>query len=230
MNKFVKVIGSSILFAGFVIGSASAGGYADSSDGDSYAAADAVNASPAEVSTDVTAEVAPVTEYASYGYYIGVSSLEANVESASLDIEDSSPAITVGYKYAPGETLQFSVEATYMKVYDESETTGSSTIESESDAFAISFLLAASGVSNVKPYVRAGVIYGEIENNLYGTVTEEDDTTAILGVGLDFDLAALGLGFDTRGSFVRVDYSEAEFEDTDTYDAELISVGLFYPF
>ena len=70
MNKFVKVIGSSILFAGFVIGSANAGGYADSSDGDSYAAADAVNASPAEVSTDVTAEVAPVTEYASYGYYI----------------------------------------------------------------------------------------------------------------------------------------------------------------
>jgi hypothetical protein len=78
--------------------------------------------------------------------------------------------------------------------------------------------------------LRAGVVYGEVENNLYGTVTEEDDTAAIIGVGLDFDLAALGLGFDTRGSFVRVDYSEVELEDTDTYDAELVSIGLFYPF
>lgn len=230
MNKFVKVFGSSILFAGFVIGSANAGGYADASDGDTFAASDVVAASPAEVATDVTGEVAPAQEYASYGYYVGVSSLEANVESASLDIDDSSPSITIGYKYAPVGSLQFSVELAYMKMFDESDTISGSTIESDADAFGLSFLMASSSNSSVTPYLRAGVVYGEVENNLYGTVTEEDDTAAIIGVGLDFDLAALGLGFDTRGSFVRVDYSEVELEDTDTYDAELVSIGLFYPF
>lgn len=160
-------------------------------------------------------------------FYMSAAGIESEMKSATLDIEDDGYMLSLGYRFDVGDMIDIGLEASYVEINDESKLVEGATLSAESDAMMATLVIYGPSINGVTPFLKGGVADATVKTNIYGTMAEDDDNSAVYGVGLDVDLAAFDL---LKNVSVRVEYMRLDVEDTSEFETDIYSLGLVYNF
>ena len=150
-------------------------------------------------------------------FYFGVSATDTEMDYGTVGIDNNGHAITFGMNLDMLSGVNTAVELSIADIVD-SNVAGLSV---EAETLDIS-VLASFGSGTIRPFGRLGFSDGEVEVALAGDKVSGDDTTEIWGLGADFIVS------DT--AFIRLEMTDAEYEDDTEVEVETIRLGVFTRF
>jgi len=150
-------------------------------------------------------------------FYFGVSAVDAEYDEPGLSVDNTGHAFTLGMNLNMIESVNTSLELSYSDLLDTSA--GGVNVEAETIDISI---LASFGSGNIKPFGRLGFSDGEVTGSLSGASASADDTTEIWGLGADLIIS--------DSSFIRLEMTDAEYEDVVEAEVETFRLGVFTRF
>lgn len=150
-------------------------------------------------------------------FYFGVSAVDADYDEPGLSIDNNGHAMTVGMKLKMLEGVDTALELSYGDLLD----TNISGVGVSAETLDVS-LVASLGSGAVRPFGRFGFSDGEVKASAGGASASADDTTDFWGLGADFIV--------NDNSFIRLEMTEAEYQDAVDAEVETIRLGVFTRF
>jgi|TARA_A100001015_G_scaffold130728_1_gene145017 hypothetical protein len=150
-------------------------------------------------------------------FYFGVSAVDTEYDEVGLSIDNNGHAVTFGMNLDMLSGVNTALEVSYGDLLD----TSISGVAVSAETLDIS-ILASFGSGNIRPFGRLGFSDGEVKASAGGASASADDTTEIWGLGADFIVS------DT--SFIRLEMTDAEYEDVVDAEVETIRLGVFTRF
>ena len=150
-------------------------------------------------------------------FYFGISAADTEYEAGALDIDNNGHAVTFGMNLDMLSGVNTAVELSYSDLID----TNIAGVGISAETLDIS-ILASFGSGTIRPFGRLGFSDGDVEASAAGVSASADDTTEIWGLGADFIVS------DT--SFIRLEMTDAEYEDAVDAEVETIRLGVFTRF
>ena len=150
-------------------------------------------------------------------FYFGVSAVDSEYDEPGGSLDNVGHAVTFGMNLDLVSGINTAVELSYGDLLD----TSSGGISVSAETLDIS-ILASFGSGSIRPFGRLGFSDGEVEGSAGGASASADDTTEFYGIGADFIVS------DT--SFIRLEMTDAEYEDTVDAEVETIRLGVFTRF
>ena len=150
-------------------------------------------------------------------FYFGVSAVDTEYDDDTLSIDNTGHAVTFGMDLDILSGVNTALELSYSDLLD----TSVSGVNLSAETLDIS-ILASCGSGSIRPFGRLGFSDGEVEGSAGGVSASADDTTEFYGIGADFIVS------DT--SFIRLEMTDAEYEDAVDAEVETIRLGVFTRF
>ena len=150
-------------------------------------------------------------------FYFGVSAVDTEYDDDTLSIDNTGHAVTFGMNLDILSGVNTALELSYSDLLDTS--VSGVNLSAETLDFSI---VASFGSGSIKPFGRLGFSDGEVEASALGVSASADDTTEIYGLGVDFNVS------DT--AFIRLEMTDAEYEDEGEGEVETIRLGVFTRF
>ena len=150
-------------------------------------------------------------------FYFGVSATDTEMDYGAIGIDNNGHAITLGMNLDMLSGVNTAVELSITDIVD-SSLLGLSV---EAETLDIS-VLASFGSGAIRPFGRLGFSDGDIEVAMGTDNVSGDDTTEIWGLGADYIVS--------DKAFIRLEMTDAEYDDDVEVEVETIRLGVFARF